>query len=328
MITVAGSGRERGLDHGRDVAASIATTARALKAHLAGAGHSPDRLGRSLAASPLCRAAAEYTPDLWDEVTAIARGARVPLEDVLLLTFLDEVWAQTRGVGCSAMARVGRGGATEIGQTMDLPSWAQDRLLVMRVSPEHGPVALVMTYPGMIGLCGANLAGLGVAVNALSQFPLDVDGLAVAFVTRHLLTLHTLAAAREFLERVPHAVGQAYTIAAPDGIATFEAGPTGVRQVSAPDASSCVHTNHPLGTEAKAPASSVARLASLAASIDASTTLAEALSGEVVLDGERLGDPNLTFAAFRYIVGESEARFIDGAALRARDHEWTRVPFH
>ena len=127
---------------------------------------------------------------------------------------------------------------------------------------------------------------------------------------------------------MPHAVGQAYTVAASDGIATFEASPAGVRQVSPADAAACAHTNHPLGREDTGTVSSVARLASLTASVHAHATLSGALSGEVVLDGARLDDPNLTFGAFRFVVGDSEARFIDGSALRAHDHEWTRIPFH
>lgn len=326
-ITIAGPGAQRGNEFGRLEASDIASAAAALKSHLARAGHSPESLGRRLAASPLCRTAQTLTPDLWSEVLAIASGSRSRLEDVLLLTFLDEVWALTGGSGCSTIARVAPTGLTEIGQTMDLPSWTAGRSLVIRTATDTGPAALVMSYPGMIGLCGANIAGLGVAVNALGMAPIDESGLGVAFVTRHLLTLTSLDAARQFLRSVPHAVGQAYTVAAPDGIATFEAGPAGVEQVSPPDASDCVHTNHPLAHGSSASQSSRLRLVSLTNAIGARAPLADALSGEVVLDGQRLGDPNVTFAAFRFVVGRPEARFIDGASLRSAHHEWTRIPF-
>ena len=334
VVTFAGPGTHRGHQYGQALAPDIAAAATALKNHLAGAGHPPGALATRLLSSPLVRAAQEYTPDLWDEVTSLAGGARVPLEDVLLLTFLDEVWALTRAPGapgCSVIARYVDG--TEIGQTMDLPDWTVGRAIVLRIASDSAPTALVMAYPGTIGLCGANEAGLGVAVNALSHLPLDEAGLGVAFVTRHLLTLSTLAQAESFLNSVPHAAGQAYTIAAPDGIATFEASSAGVHRVSDPGSLALAHTNHELplrdGTFERPPdESSRERLAVLHTCIERKASLADALTGDVVLDGQHWGDPNLTFAAFRTVASDPMVRFIDGVDLRAGRHEWSRFAFH
>jgi hypothetical protein len=334
IVTFAGPGTSRGLQYGQACAHEITAAATALKTHLASAGHPPGPLAARLLASPLVRAAAEHTPDLWDEVTALAISARVPIEDVLLLTFLDEVWALTRTTdapGCSVIART-IDHTTEIGQTMDLPDWTVGRSIVLRVGTDRAPTALVMAYPGLIGLCGANEAGLGVAVNALSYLPLDEEGLGVAFITRHLLTLTTLAQAESFLTSVPHAAGQSYTVAAPDGIATFEASAAGVHRVGSPGSTSLIHTNHSLaavegGTPRPPDESSRERLDALRTCIEQGTSLADALTGDVVLDGQRWGDTNLTFAAFRAIGSEPVVRFIDGADVRAGRHEWSRFSY-
>ncbi len=334
IVTFAGPGAQRGLQYGQALGPDIAAAATALKTHLAGAGHPPGALAMRLLSSPLVRAAQEYTPDLWDEVTSMAGGARVPIEDVVLLTFLDEVWALTRAPGapgCSVIARNVNG--TEIGQTMDLPDWTVGRAIVLRVASDHTPTALVMAYPGTIGLCGANEAGLGVAVNALSHLPLDEAGLGVAFVTRHLLTLSTLVQAQSFLTAVPHAAGQAYTIAAPDGIATFEASSAGVHRVDDPGSPALAHTNHELALRDRAvdrppDESSRERLAVLLACIERKASLAEALSGDVVLDGRHWGDPNLTFAAFRAAASDPIVHFIDGAVLRSGRRDWSRFSYH
>lgn len=331
LHTLAGSGTQRGIDYGRALSAEIAETAIAAKAHLAAQGHSPAAVIQRLQSGSLTRTAASLTPDLWDEVTALAGSSRVSLEDVLLLTFLDEVWALTDTVGCSVLARVVPGHprpTTEVGQTMDLPAWTQGRMQVLRVSDAATPAALVMVYPGTIGLCGANEAGLGVGVNALSRCPWSDDGLGVAFILRHLLTLTTLAEAAGFLTSIPHAAGQAYTIAAVDGIATFEADASGVEQVSALDVDEVAHTNHRLAS-ANAPAtrSSRARLDLLLGCLARGASLAESLGGEVIVDGARYGDPNLTFGAFRAVGNEPEVRFIDGMDLRAGRQDWDRVAF-
>ena len=103
------------------------------------------------------------------EVLGIAEGAGAPLGDVLMLTFLDEVWGLTGAasdggrhpgaaaaaaaagpVGCTTLAgalpsRAG-GAGTVAGQTMDLPRWTEGRLAVLRVSGGAGERAsLVMT---------------------------------------------------------------------------------------------------------------------------------------------------------------------------------------
>jgi hypothetical protein len=340
IVTLAGPGRNRGVEYGEALHTEVAAAANALKTHLARTGHSPGQLSSRLLASPLTRAAEQFAPDLWAEVTALARSSGVPLEDVLMLTFLDEVWALSRqSIGCSVAARAidARPGepptpaTTEIGQTMDLPAWTVERVVVLRIGSPDVPNALVLAYPGSIGLCGSNESGLGVAVNALSHLPFDEAGMGVAFVTRHLLTLTTLADAEAFLTSVPHAVGQAYTIAARDGIATFEAGPGTVRRVSDPSSPAVVHTNHTTAPDADAmtpSASSQGRLDALVRSLEMHRPLADTLTDDVVLDGETWGDPLLTFAAFRAVGAEPVARFIDGAAVRAGHREWSRFTYH
>ena len=94
VFTMAGPGTQRGLEYGQEDASSIAETAAALKAHLAADGHPAGPLGRRLATSGLARTAAELTPDLWSEVTALALGSHVPLEDCRLLTM--GVWIHVR----------------------------------------------------------------------------------------------------------------------------------------------------------------------------------------------------------------------------------------
>jgi isopenicillin-N N-acyltransferase-like protein len=325
-VTLVGTGQQRGHAHGAELGAHVQQTATALKSHLRSRGHDVDALAARLESSGLCRVAADLTPDLWSEVTATADAAGVPLADVLLLTFLDEVWGLTRSAGCSVIARRGPFGV-EVGQTMDLPAWTVGRLLVLRSCPPDSPRALLMSYPGMIGLCGANESGLALAVNALDQFGMDENGLGVALIARALLSRTSIDDAAGFLASVPHAAGQSYTIGAKGRIATFEAGPGRLDLVSDADADACLHTNHPLGMKENARESSLARLRVLQRAVADDVGIEESLSGEVVLDGVRYGDRNSTFAAFASSAGDPGVRFIDGVDLRSGGREWTAVPF-
>jgi hypothetical protein len=91
---------------------------------------------------------------------------------------------------------------------------------------------------------GCNEAGVAVVVNALGDVPSAADGLPVAFVIRCVLEQESPAAARSFLERVPHASGQNYLVGDPGGIFDLECSADGVCE-HAPGAV-IVHTNHAL----------------------------------------------------------------------------------
>ena len=324
VLTVAGNGSARGVTHGQARAAQIVDGVAALRDHLAANGIDVPAVVDRLMRSDLAATAKTFTPDLWDEVVAIAAGATVELEDILLLTFLDEVWSFTGGLGCSVVARRRDG---FIGQTMDLPLWTAGRLMVLRVESESAPTALVMSYPGMIGLCGAGAGGLGVGVNALEQFQADGQGLAVAFIARHLLSLTTLTEAEAFLTGVPHAAGQSYTVSAADGTATWECGPGQVVLATASGALECAHTNHLLADPANSTRSSLHRLATLTKALAAGGDLRATLSRDVVLTDPKTSNAGVTFAAFAANLSDDHVDFADGRELRAGAPTWESIYF-
>ncbi|MSO27576.1 MAG: hypothetical protein EXQ60_05865 [Candidatus Nanopelagicales bacterium] len=322
VLTVSGDGSTRGFIQGQARAEQIVETWEVLRMHLTANGVDVAAVADRLLRSELVATAHQFTPDLWDEATGIAAGANIDIEQVMLLCFLDEVWSFTGGLGCSVAARSRDG---FIGQTMDLPIWAAGRLMVLRVQSDLAPTALIMSYPGMIGLCGANSAGLGVAVNALEQFQADSNGLGVVFIMRHLLTLTSLAHAGEFLASVPHAAGQAYTVSAPDGIATWECGPGHVQRVTAPSVDQCAHTNHLLADPTNSTRSSIRRLTALQRALDNDLDLRQTLSHEVVLTDPRTSNSGVTFAAFIANPPADYVEFADGLTLRAGSPVWESI---
>src|SRR5689334_20083830 len=107
--------------------------------------------------------------------------------------------------------------------------------------------ATVLTAAGMIGLTGVSVAGLGVCVNTLAMLNHSGDGLPVAFVMRGALSAGSVAGAARFLSRVPHASGQHYALADPDGVAGYECSAAGAVRSDGGGARFC-HTNHPLAS--------------------------------------------------------------------------------
>ena len=85
--------------------------------------------------------------------------------------------------------------------------------------------SLAVAQAGMIGLCGASGAsGVSVVVTNLWQLRHARGGVAVAFVIRGALARPTFEAACAFVQSVPHASGQTYTLshAASGRVASFE----------------------------------------------------------------------------------------------------------
>jgi hypothetical protein len=166
----------------------------------------------------------------------------------------------------------------------------------------------------MVGLCGANEAGVGVLVNTLDTLPQAADGLPVALVIRLLAQQATLDGVESQLRSVRHASGQAYTMASADGdVVGFEAGGDHVasyqNQVERPRAR--WHTNHPLAQGSNvdttgddwATSSTVPRLERVASAMDELATvedlkelLSDADAGVCMFPG-RWRDDGFTFGS-------------------------------
>lgn len=188
------------------------------------------------------------SPELLEEVTAIARAANQPFDHVLLLNLMDEFWwyqPQNPSGGCSVTGVAGTGTRRGVlGQNMDLPSWMLGLQTVLRVRAEDQD-AIIVSSAGLVGLMGVNRSGLGVCVNTLFAMPRSLRGLPVAFVFREVLERRTLDAGVGYLGTVPHASGQHYALGTADGIIGVECGADYVagRHFGAEPMR---HTNHPL----------------------------------------------------------------------------------
>lgn len=186
-----------------------------------------------------------------DEVRGIAEGAELPSEDVYLWQLADEVWSMGGWAPretCTAIAVGPRGEQpTIVVQNMDVPGFYQKYPTLLRVRREVGPDALVLTCPGLIGVNGMNSASVAVACNTLLQLRPSREGVPCLFLVRGLLERGSLREAAEWLTRVPHAVGQNYTVGDPTGARAFECS-AGARVRFQPEAAGdfTYHTNHPL----------------------------------------------------------------------------------
>lgn len=254
IIDAAGSPRERGRAHGEQARDLIATGLEQWRAELAASGREADELWKGLSrVSGFRDAAARWAPDLLEEVEGIAEGSGADPDAVFATNCLDEAWWwHEKGPGCSAVALADLDGRPVIGQNMDLDTWMDGTQVALRLAPDDGPEQVLLSRAGVLGLCGANDAGVGLVVNALDQLPVAMDGLPVAFVLRLLVGQTSLDDVEPLLREIRHASGQAYTLASANGVVGFEAGGDYVASYTNDDGRPGArwHTNHPLATDA------------------------------------------------------------------------------
>lgn len=286
LIEVRGDPRRLGRAHGEALRDQIATVRGQWRESLgARFGANPDAFIETfLAETRFLDAMRRWTPELIDEIEGIAEGSGCSRDETLAFQFMDEEWwfgarryrrAGAPAAGCSIVASRGRGGRPPIlAQNMDLHGFLDGGQAIIRVRGEGGETgATILTIAGMIALCGANDAGVGVAVNTLWQLPSAPEGLPVACVARTILAKRSLREACAWIQSVRHASGQHYMIGDPGGFASFEASGTRVAEVPWDSSSPAyVHTNHPLTGGKAAPGNpaeenSRARYATLCATV-------------------------------------------------------------
>lgn len=249
VIDSEGSPRAMGQAHGESARELVEQSWAGWQEAMAHQGHEPAELVAALNRQTDFRdSVTEHVPDLMAEVAGIADGSGVPEEAVFALNCLDEAWWWSeQASGCSTIA-IGAEGVAFAGQTMDLDDWMDETQIALRTRPTDGPAAVMLSRAGMVGLCGVNEGGLAVLVNTLSQLPVSRLGVPVAFVMRAALAQTTVNDAAACLQRLPHASGQAYTLASADGVIGLECG-AGVVVEYVNDVELVQdrwHTNHPL----------------------------------------------------------------------------------
>lgn len=256
IISVSGSGYERGVQHGQQMKKEIAELMVLWKKDLEENLYMPADtfIHHFLAATDFIPAIKKYTPDILEEVRGIATGAGQPFTDMLAFQLVDEYWVYAdqlsndsthhhcSDIGVPAM----NGRPAYVSQNMDLDDWMDGYQVVLHIQ-RHGntPEQFVFTCAGLVSLNGINEYGVGVCVNTLMQLQASNNGLPVAFVIRGLLAKKA-SEALQFLQTTKHASGQNYTIGVVDSVYDFEASANKVVRLY-PDASGIVyHTNHPV----------------------------------------------------------------------------------
>ncbi|MDQ7830234.1 MAG: C45 family peptidase [Desulfovibrionaceae bacterium] len=265
LIELAGTPFEMGLAHGRamkeaitDFVASIAAVHQANNAYLK-AGH------ETLTAFCLRNIGflEKFSPGLVDEMRGVAQGAGTTFEEILHLNcFLELEDVRAPGLGgrllpdslwgcttVNVMAGASADGRPILAQTYDMEKYYEKYLCLLRLRPENGPQALVVSFAGILGLCGVNSAGVGLVINKVAATDAR-PGVIYPFIVRKALAAERIGDALGAAIFSPRATGINYQLAGSGAAFCAETSATTYALLDIPGA--IAHTNHYLSERMRA----------------------------------------------------------------------------
>ncbi|MEY4901209.1 MAG: hypothetical protein RI895_1631, partial [Actinomycetota bacterium] len=137
VITASGSGAKRGAEIGEQLSDLLHVAWNRWVFHFSKNDVDAQDLAQRLAEVGGWETAERYCPDLLAELEAMAQAANMPWYQVAALSMLDESWALTGGMGCTAIA-ITRSTGRAAGQNMDLPDWTNGLATVLNVRDKSG----------------------------------------------------------------------------------------------------------------------------------------------------------------------------------------------
>jgi isopenicillin-N N-acyltransferase-like protein len=247
------SARARGQSHGESFRQAIGELARIRRDLMIqkNPGLRPERIA-DLAARQWA-ATEQFEPEIADEVEGIAEGAKLSIEDLVVLNnYTDFRDIHVPDQGCSVIY-VNRGEPLA-GQTWDMHASAKNYVCCLEIpAPVPDERQIVFSLVGCVGLMGFNGRGLMVGVNNINTDGAR-PGVLWPVVIRHMLRSSTFDEMRRRLVAAPVTSGHSYLIANRRQAEFWEVMPDLAEKVSAlasGDRGHLFHTNHCLGPRSR-----------------------------------------------------------------------------
>ena len=251
-ITVRGAPRELGRGIGE-------ATREMIRGFLA---YTRDRLARfgpvspeeALAAAVASRSfAEEYSQDLFAELSGMAEGSGVSVDEMVLLQVRNQLRRNLTG-GCTAIAlsrTISAAGTGIVAQNWDNEPRLDEFTVVLTRRPEGKPATLTITQAGLIAYLGLNEAGIGLCMNTLPA-PSRYAGVPHYFTVAGMYETRSLDAAVAAVRRAHRAIPANIILSTPQGPADLEITVDGVYVLQDQHREAVTHTNHCLHPEIRA----------------------------------------------------------------------------
>jgi len=185
--------------------------------------------------------AESYAPDMVEELRGTAEGARVTLEDLMLLQVRNQLKPDAAG-GCTSFSLAQSAHAGRIvAQNWDNDPEIDRFTIVLTRRPFGKPAFTTVTQAGLIAYIGFSDAGIGVCLNSLPA-PSRKLGVPHYFTVREIYESRSLDAAVHAVRRAERAIPANILLTTPQGPADLEVTLDAVHVLADPQ---CItHANH------------------------------------------------------------------------------------
>lgn len=219
-VQIEGSARDRGLTYGRAAAERIAAGEVLYRESMAHRGFDWSEV-RALAAE-FRPAIAATDADCMTEIDAIAEGAGIDVETVIVINARSEIFngrtpaASALEGGCTsglALAPATAGGRLLHAQNWDFNAACIDSSIVLHLTDEAGHSVLTFVEAGGLARSGLNSAGIAITANNLeSEQDAGRTGMPLSMIRRRALMSRTFAQAIGAITSAPRAVSNNMTL--------------------------------------------------------------------------------------------------------------------
>ncbi|WNJ91988.1 C45 family peptidase [Bosea sp. 685] len=262
FVDVSGSPYERGRQHGAAVPQRVKRSIELYGGQLGDLGY--DAAAKSALIAEFAREIEAFGAHYIEEMRGIADGAKVPLEDIVMINARTEVIAKAKLIkstpiaeteelddGCTgAVILPERSASGELihGQNWDWKAECAETAIVLRVRREDGPDFLTFVEAGGLARCGTNAAGISITANYLeSERDFTQVGVPLALIRRKVLEQEHLAFAIKAVATTPKACSNNMMLSTVKGFAIdFECAPDEAFPIY-PSEGLIVHANHWVG---------------------------------------------------------------------------------
>jgi hypothetical protein len=262
FVDVSGTPYERGRQHGAAVPQRVKRSIELYGSQLGDLGY--DAAAKSALIAEFAREIEAFGAHYIEEMRGIADGAKVPLEDIVMINARTEVIAKAKLIkstpiaeteelddGCTgAVILPERSASGELihGQNWDWKAECAETAIVLRVRREDGPDFLTFVEAGGLARCGTNAAGISITANYLeSERDFTQVGVPLALIRRKVLEQEHLAFAIKVVATTPKACSNNMMLSTVKGFAIdFECAPDEAFPIY-PSEGLIVHANHWVG---------------------------------------------------------------------------------
>lgn len=200
----------------------------------------------------------KYDRNIFDELTGIAQGAEVNIEDIALLNLRSEIMNKLWGInciheGCSTFAiNLNNENKTFVAQTWDWMNISSNRMIILvEKDDERDYTFLSVTEAGIIANVGINNRGMSILLNYISVLETSYKGAPYHFLLHRALMADNSFEAMKEMVRSPIAFAiHIMTCDIDQNVMSFEITSTGT-DVKKMDEKYLCHTNHVLSEKLK-----------------------------------------------------------------------------